>query len=142
MNKLKAYGIALYKNENNTIKLLLCKSILSNSRWGFLKGVVDDNDTTPKQTAQREFQEESGIFINQNLLTKYFYQENEEKDIGIYLVDATNLDYIDKYFKDDKLLSKYICNENDEVKFFDINSLPLFKKKQQRLLEDICKYLD
>jgi len=141
MEKVKAYGIALYKKENHTIKLLLCKSIFSKTRWGFLKGVVDDGDQTPKQTAQREFQEESGILINQNLLTKYFYQENDEKDIGIYLVNATKLDYINKYFKNDKLLSKYICRENDKVEFFDINNLPLFKKKQQRLLEDICKYV-
>ena len=98
MNKLKAYGIALYKHEDSTVKLLLCKSIRSDSKWGFLKGAVDRNDTTPKGTAQREFQEESGIFIHQYLLTKYFYQENEEKDIGIYLVDATKLDYIFKYF--------------------------------------------
>ncbi len=142
MKKLRAYGIALYKKDQYTTKLLLCKSILSTSRWGFLKGVVDENDQTPKQTAQREFQEESGIFINQDLLNKYFYQENDEKDIGIYLVDATRLDYINKYFKNDILLKKYLCSENSEVKFFDISSLPLFKKKQQRLLKDICKYLD
>ncbi len=137
MNKLKAYGIALCKHEDSTVKLLLCKSIRSDSKWGFLKGAVDRNDTTPKGTAQREFQEESGIFIHQNLLTKYFYQENEEKDIGIYLVDATKLDYIFKYFKGDKLLAKYICDENEQVRFFDISNLPKFKKNQKEILKQI-----
>jgi len=44
INKIKAYGIALYIKKNNSTKLLLCKSINSNTKWGFLKGVEDDND--------------------------------------------------------------------------------------------------
>jgi len=142
INKIKAYGIAIYIKKNNSTKLLLCKSINSNTKWGFLKGVEDDNDLTPKQTAQREFEEESGIYIQQNLLTKYFYQENEDKDIGIYLVNASKLDYINEFFKNDYLLEKYLCDENDIVKFFDINDLPPFKKKQIKLLSHIIDYLE
>ncbi|MBT3280518.1 MAG: NUDIX domain-containing protein [Campylobacteraceae bacterium] len=142
INKIKAYGIALYIKKNNSTKLLLCKSINSNTKWGFLKGVEDDNDLTPKQTAQREFEEESGIYIQQNLLTKYFYQENEDKDIGIYLVNASKLDYINKFFKNDYLLEKYLCDENEIVKLFDIHNLPPFKKKQIKLLSHIIDYLE
>jgi 8-oxo-dGTP pyrophosphatase MutT (NUDIX family) len=140
-NKIKAYGIALYIKDNNSIKLLLCKSISSINRWGFLKGGEEKDDQTPKQTAIREFKEESGISIDQSLLNKYFYQINDEKDIGIYLVDATNLKYINKYFKNGLLLNKYLCKENSQVKFFDIDTLPEFKKKQNKILNKIIKDL-
>jgi len=50
MKKIKAYGVCLYLKTKNSYKILLCKSIKSEHRWGFLKGVALNNETS-KQTA-------------------------------------------------------------------------------------------
>jgi ADP-ribose pyrophosphatase YjhB (NUDIX family) len=140
MSKIKAYGICLYKIKKNKIEILLCKSTKSKDKWGFLKGVKELNETK-QQTAKREFQEESNIKIDTKHFEQYFEQTNETKDIGIYLVDAHNLN-IDLYFIDNILIDYYLSWENQEVKFFDISSLPLFKKKQSKLILQICKFLN
>ncbi len=142
MNKIKAYGLALYKKENNKISLLLCKSINSKQKWGLLKGGQELKDITAKRTAQREFKEESGITVDIDLFGKYFFQDNPDKFIGIYLVDSSNIKNIDHYFdQDGELYRQYLSWENTEVKFFDIDDLPQIKKKQKLLLLDIIKYL-
>ena len=63
MSKSKAYGICIYKVENKSIKILLCKSVNSKEKWGFLKGIALKYEQH-KRTAQREFFEESSIFVN------------------------------------------------------------------------------
>lgn len=140
MDKIKAYGICLYKKESKCIKVLLCKSTLSKNRWGFLKGVQDNNESDT-QTAIREFQEESGILVEKKYLEKLFAQKNETKDIGIYLVNYKNIPKVEKYFDNDKLYDEYICWENSQVKFFDIEKLPQIKTKQETLTQEIVKYL-
>ena len=35
MEKIKAYGICLYKYKKDSIQVLLCKSVNSSERWGF-----------------------------------------------------------------------------------------------------------
>jgi ADP-ribose pyrophosphatase YjhB (NUDIX family) len=142
MKKIKAYGIALYINTTKTTKLLLCKSINSKSKWGFLKGIKHPLDIIPKDTARREFKEESGINIMQKNIGKYFYQENNYKDIGIYLVNGTNIEDINSFFEDDILLKKYNSDENSEVKFFDINNLPKIKNNQSKILNYILLELN
>jgi ADP-ribose pyrophosphatase YjhB (NUDIX family) len=142
MKKIKAYGIALYLNTTKTTKLLLCKSINSKSKWGFLKGVNHPLDKTPKDTARREFKEESNINIKQKHIGKYFYQENNYKDIGIYLVNGKNIEDINNFFKDDILLKKYNSDENSEVKFFNINNLPKIKNNQSKILDNILLELN
>ena len=139
MDKIKAYGICLYKKESNTIKLLLCKSVTSQNKWGFLKG-VEEQDELKIDTALREFYEESGILVQKKHLENYFEQENETKDIGIFLVNYDTIGGIKKFFSGEKLLSKFLSWENTQVKFFDIDNLPLFKKKQQKLVKDIIQY--
>lgn len=138
--KLKAYGICLYKKQNDEIKILLCKSIKSNRKWGFLKGGCEAKES-PKDTAIREFQEESSIIIRNNFLEDYFEQVNEKKDIGIFLVNYSNIKGIDRYFDGDKLLEKYLSWENTQAKFFNIKKLPKIKNKQDKLVEDIIVYL-
>ncbi|MEA3513540.1 MAG: NUDIX domain-containing protein [Campylobacterota bacterium] len=137
--KIKAYGICLYKIDKFSTKLLLCKSITSNERWGFLKGGEEEGETKI-QTALREFEEESNIKVSPVYLEKYFEQINTEKDIGIYLVNYDKINNIEKYFIDDKLLSSNLSWENSSVKFFDIKSLPLIKKKQQKIMLEIVQY--
>jgi len=138
--KIKAFGISLYKIEKNSVNILLCKSIASKSRWGFLKGVQDKGESD-FQTAIREFKEESSINIEKKYFEKYFEQKNLEKDIGIYLVNYNNIQNIEKYFSNNKLLKKYLSWENSDAQFFDISKLPNIKKKQSKLVRDIVTYL-
>ena len=140
MGKEKAYGILLYKVEKKSIKVLLCKSVKSLDRWGCLKGVVSGNES-PKECAKREFKEECGINIETYLFEEYFFQENDEKDIGIWIVNAKKINTLDEYFIEDKLIERYLSWENSKVKFFDINELPDIKKKQKTLAKDIKDFL-
>lgn len=138
--KIKAYGVCLYKKEFNHTKILLCKSTLSKEKWGFLKG-VQENFELKEETAIREFKEESSIIISISNLEKYFEQINDDKDIGIFLVDYYKLPMIDQYFFQDKLYKKYLSWENSDVEFFSIDSLPKIKKKQKHLTKEIIAYL-
>ena len=141
MAKIKAYGVLLYKIEDNSIKILLCKSVKSLDRWGCLKGVILKNEN-PKECAKREFKEECGITVETYLFEKYFSQENEEKDIGIWIVNASKVENLDSYFAKDKLLDNYLSWENSKVKFFDLNDLPKIKKKQTLLVSKIKDFLE
>ncbi|AXX91743.1 NUDIX hydrolase [Malaciobacter molluscorum LMG 25693] len=142
-NHVKAYGIALYKLENNnSIKLLLCKSSKSENRWGFLKGMQQKAESA-KECAKREFLEESGIKVDIDFFEEYFEQINKEKDIGIWLVNAKNIKDLDIYFNDEgKIFDKFISPENSKVKYFDLNKLPQFKKKQKNLIVKIKGFLE
>lgn len=138
--KIKAYGISLYKIEKNSIKVLLCKSVTSKNRWGFLKGGQEKGETN-FQTATREFFEESSIHIETKYFEHYFEQKNDKKDIGIYLVNYNNIKGIMKYFTEDILQKKYLSWENKDVKFFSIDELPRIKKKQNRVVQEVIEYL-
>ena len=140
MTKVEAYGICLYKKEKNSIKILLCKSVQSFERWGFLKG-VKESDESPKQTAAREFMEESGICVKIDMLEVQVFQKNDKKDIGIYLVNANKIKDLEKYFFGDELHKHYLSWENSRVKFFDIKKLPKIKKKQILIAKQIKNIL-
>ena len=140
MEKIKAYGLCLYKFKEDSIKVLLCKSVNSNERWGFLKGVTI-NGEQPHETALREFEEESSISISPEYLENFFIQKNDLKNIGIYLVNYKNISHVDKYFDNEVLYTEHLSSENSEVKFFDIKQLPLIKKKQKYLTQEILNYL-
>ncbi|MFA7084031.1 MAG: NUDIX domain-containing protein [Arcobacteraceae bacterium] len=136
MSKVKAYGLCIYKIKNKSVKILLCKSVASNEKWGFLKGVSLKYEDK-KRCAQREFFEESSIFVEEEMFENYFEQSNDEKDIGIWLVNHNNIKDIEDYFLDDVLGNNFLSNENSKVKFFDINNLPKIKKKQLQLIKEI-----
>jgi len=140
LEKIRAYGICLYKIEQNTVKILLCKSVKSKDRWGFLKGVALKNELA-EETALREFEEESSILIHHNDLEKFFIQINEFKNIGLFTVNADKVSHLSKYFDNEVLYKKYLSSENSAVEFFDINELPLIKKKQQGVMKEIINFL-
>ncbi len=140
MGKAKAYGILLYKLEKNSAKILLCKSVKSLDKWGCLKGVQFCNETA-KECAKREFFEECGIKVETYLFENYFFQENEDKDVGIWIVNAKKIIGINRYFNEDKLHDTYLSWENSKVKFFNIKDLPLIKRKQKNLIKDIKDFL-
>lgn len=135
-NHFKAYGVVLYLLEEEDIKILLCKSVRSKERWGCLKG-LKEKDETAYQCAKREFYEESSIDVDVALFEDYFEQKNKEKDIGVWIVNANNVDNLDEMFFEYKLKENHLSWENAKVKFFSIYDLPLIKKKQEKLISKI-----
>jgi ADP-ribose pyrophosphatase YjhB (NUDIX family) len=140
MAKKYAYGVCLYKLENNDIKILLCKSVKSYNRWGCLKGVKTSTETA-LECAKREFFEESSINVDISFFEEYFDQINLEKDVGIWLVNANKLPNIEEYFLEDKLLDNHLSWENSKVKFFSIYDLPKIREKQVKLVSKISDFL-
>jgi ADP-ribose pyrophosphatase YjhB (NUDIX family) len=141
MSLVKAYGICLYKKTKNSYKILLCQSIDNADKWGFLKGTKRENET-PRKAAVREFSEESGINIDGKKLEDFFYQKNNNKDVGIFMLDGGSIKNLDTYFDKDKLKKRYICAENGQVRFFDIEDLPKIKTKQQLLVKKVLLALN
>ena len=118
----------------------MCKSVSSSDKWGCLKGLIEKNETK-ERCAKREFFEESSIRVNINTFEKYFEQKNEEKDIGVWIVNAKNIKDIEKYFIENKLQNNYLSWENSSAKFFDIRELPKIRKKQKLLVLEITDFL-
>jgi ADP-ribose pyrophosphatase YjhB (NUDIX family) len=137
----KAYGVVPYLVSQNDIKILLCKSVLSKDKWGCLKG-MKEKDENAYECAQRELFEESSIKVEIGLFENYFEQVNLEKDIGIWLVNASNIEGLDEMFFEDKLKSNYLSWENSKVKFFSLDKLPSIRKKQINLINDIKNFLE
>lgn len=137
---IKAYGVLPYLVENNDIKILLCKSVMSLDKWGCLKGVKHEKETA-FECAKRELFEESSIDIDIALFEEYFEQINLNKDIGIWLVNASNIENFKALFSDYKLKSNYLSWENSKVRFFSLDDLPLLKKKQVNLINEVKDFL-
>ena len=133
---IKAYGVVPYIVKGNNIKILLCLSVASKNKWGCLKGTKNKNETA-YECAKREFLEESSIDVEIALFEDYFEQINIDKDIGIWLVNAKNIDNLEKYFSDDSLKNSYLSWENSKVKFFSLSNLPRIKNKQITLIKEI-----
>ena len=137
---IKAYGVVPYIVKGNNIKILLCLSVASKNKWGCLKGTKNKNETA-YECAKREFLEESSIDVEIALFEDYFEQINIDKDIGIWPVNAKNIDNLEKYFSDDSLKNSYLSWENSKVKFFSLNNLPRIKNKQVNLIKEITDSL-
>ena len=137
---VKAYGIVPYYVKGDDIKILLCKSVASKDRWGCLKGTKTRNETA-YECAKREFFEESSISVDVALFEEYFEQLNDDKDVGIWLVNFKNIENIEKYFTNDTLKEQYLSWENSEVRFFSIYKLPKIKNKQKDLIKNIKDFL-
>ncbi len=136
----KAYGVVPYLDLEGEIKILLCKSVASKNKWGCLKGSKEKNETA-YECAQREFYEESSIAVDIALFEDYFEQINLNKDIGVWLVNAHNIEGLEEFFLEDKLKSNYLSWENSKVKFFSLDELPVIKKKQIKLVDQIKDFL-
>ncbi|WP_419770247.1 MAG: NUDIX domain-containing protein [Candidatus Marinarcus sp.] len=140
MDKIKAYGVCIYKIKGNTTKILLCKSVKSQEKWGCLKG-MSLRFEEPKDCARREFFEESSIKVSTDVFEEYFEQTNKTKDVGIWLVNAKNVEDIEDFFYEDTLGNNYLSWENSKVKFFNIDKLPEIKTKQKMLIQEIKSFL-
>ncbi|MFA9373771.1 MAG: NUDIX domain-containing protein, partial [Poseidonibacter sp.] len=118
----------------------LCKSVASKDKWGCLKGLKDKTETA-YECAQRELFEESSIKVEIGLFEDYFEQINIEKDIGIWLVNARNIEGLEDMFLQNKLKENYLSWENSKVKFFSLDDLPNIRKKQKKLIKEIKGFL-
>lgn len=136
----KAYGVLPYLVSENDVKILLCKSVASKDKWGCLKGTKNKEESA-YECAKREFFEESSISVEIALFEEYFEQINIDKDIGIWLINAKNIEGLEEYFIEDKLKSNYLSWENSKVKFFSLDDLPLIKRKQLTLITEIKDFL-
>ena len=137
---VKAYGVVPYLVEKNDVKILLCKSVMSRDKWGCLKGLKLEKESD-FECARREFFEESSIDVETALFEDYFEQINLEKDVGIWLVNANNIENLDEKFTDYRLKNNYLSWENSKVKFFSLDDLPPIKKKQIKLVSEIKDFL-
>ncbi|WP_121628702.1 NUDIX domain-containing protein [Poseidonibacter antarcticus] len=137
---IKAYGVVPYLVTQNDIKILLCKSVKSKDKWGCLKG-LKEKDENAYECAQRELFEESSIKVEIGIFEDYFEQINLEKDIGVWLVNASNIEGLESMFVNEKLKNNYLSWENSKVKFFSIYDLPDIRSKQIILVEEITKSL-
>ncbi len=133
---IESFGITIIKESFDKKKILLCKSATSYTKWGFVKGKAK-KDEIPKHTAMREFKEETGITIDYKHLRDIYLATYDDKNIGIYLVYMDDVVDIEKYFKKEKLKSKFMDMENSEVGFFDIDELPPIKEKQKEIIRQI-----
>ena len=141
MSHTKTYGIVPYIVTKKGVKILLCLDVASNNKWGCLKGTKVKNETA-FMCAKREFFEESSISIDIELFEEYFEQINQEKDIGVWLVNASNIENMDRYFNGNTLKSEYLSWENSKVKFFSLKKLPKIKSMQKKLVSEIKDFLD
>lgn len=137
---IKAYGVLPYLVEKDDVKILLCKSVMSKDNWGCLKG-LKEKDETDFECAKRELYEESSINIDIALFEDYFEQINIDKDIGIWLVNANNIENFNELFISYKLKNNFLSWENSKVKFFSLDNLPSIKKKQVTLIKEIKGFL-
>jgi len=141
MENVKTYGIVPYLVEKKDIKILLCLGVASETKWGCLKGSKARNESA-LECAKREFFEESSILIDVALFEEYFEQINAGKDIGVWLVNSSNIEGISEYFDKNELKKEYLSWENLKVEFFSLKKLPKIKKKQKKLIKNIKDFLE
>lgn len=137
---VKTYGVVPYIIKDGNIKILLCLSVASKEKWGCLKG-SKNKDESAYDCAKRELFEESSLHVEAALFENYFEQINIDKDVGVWLVNADNIEDLDNYFIEDTLKTNYLSWENSKVKFFSLNKLPRIKNKQVNLVKEIKDFL-
>jgi len=130
--KEKSYGVCLYRIVNNEFYILLNRTS-SVSELNFFKGKIENNET-PKETAIREFKEETNVLLEQKFLEKYFYSYQKRKDIGIYLYQYENIQNPNFNFCEKEIYS---------ANWYKLSMLEdkHFSKNQRKLFNDILLYL-
>ncbi len=86
----KSYGVIPCRHTTDGWEFLLIEDFRGN--WGFPKGHPEPGEE-PKETAERELQEETGLFIKQWLDTppitmQYTYSEKHEKEVTLFFADV------------------------------------------------------
>lgn len=127
-----SYGISpYYIDDDNKVYVMVSKSS-KDSLYGFVKGKIEDKETT-KECAVREFKEETSISLNKKNLENYFCQKNKKKDIGIFLIDRFGINFV---------IEEKLNKELYSIEFLELNYdlYYMFEKNQKQILNDVCLY--
>jgi len=138
---IKSYGIAPYLVKENKIYIFLCRASDSRYKWGFLKGTKSVKET-PKECAVREFYEESKIIVDDKNFEEYFEQDNDRKDVGVWIINSQHIKNLDSFLnKNLTLKAKYRSKEISEAAFFDIDEFPPIKNNQYQMMFKVVDFL-
>ena len=136
MAKEHSYGLAPYSIMNGYFYILLNKTS-ERSYFNFFKGKIENNESI-EDCAQREFQEETGVFVDKKDFEGYYFQKSPRKDIGIYLVDWAKYQHVPFHFQEKEIWSatwvqlKNIETSKNQQEI--INKIELdFKPRKQQL---------
>ena len=85
----KKIGAGIFAIDKNSGKILLCQRGLDTSfseMWAVFGGTFEERDGTPKQTAKREFFEETGCVVDYKISREpFFLNSNRFIDFYTYL---------------------------------------------------------
>ena len=85
----KKIGAGIFAIDKNSGKILLCQRGLDTSfseMWAVFGGTFEEKDGTPKQTAKREFFEETGCVVDYKISREpFFLNSNRFIDFYTYL---------------------------------------------------------
>jgi len=142
MAKVTSCGIVPIRKNGDKIEILLGQP--SNGGFygmGFLKGQVEKGETH-LEAAFREFAEESGDLdvelFNENIS---FMQDNPKKKIFIWPAKVPHSDINMAKITEDGIVPEH-DHENELIKFFDIEDLPMVFKNQQEILKELLVFID
>lgn len=141
MPKIISCGIVPIRKNNEDIEILLCKPTNSGLYgMGFLKGQIEENESL-LDAAKREFCEESGglevSIINETL---YFIQNNPKKKIYIWPATVQQSKVNDIKINSFGEVPEH-DHENELIKFYPINNLPIMFKNQQQILDELLSFI-
>ena len=111
MPHVKSCGAIIFRREDDKVYYLLVRHVGESDYWGFVKGIVED-DETEIDTAVREIQEETGIedlkfkdcfrgterYSPEEGVTKdavYFLAETSEKEIRLALEELDKYEWLE-----------------------------------------------
>ena len=148
----RSSGILVYKKENKNIKVFLCHPggpYWENTHlhsWGIPKGELDENETL-KETAIREFKEETNLEVDSDI--KFLYTKKvsnnklvtifiKEKDLDLSKCKSNTFEL--EWPKDSKTINTY--PENDKFEWIDIDeAYDLIFPQQQIFLNKLKELL-
>lgn len=153
----KSAGVLVYRKKNNKIEILLVHpggpfwQNKDENSWSIPKGEIEDEDVNLKKTAIREFEEETGLKINEEDKEKMFYlgevkSTNKilyvfilEKDFGDDFEIKSNLIEIEWPPKSGKFIK---IPEVDKAGYFDLETAKIkLVNYQKEIVEIISKII-
>lgn len=135
MIKEYSAGAVIYKKENQQLKYLLVQSV-KNNHWGFPKGHLEGVET-PKQAAQREVLEETGLQpkFDFNFIQKTEYSLNKfrRKQVTFYLAEYLPGQKV-KLQVEEILASKWVTFAQAKAYLLEHDKMKILAKAQEYLL--------
>jgi ADP-ribose pyrophosphatase YjhB (NUDIX family) len=135
-------GIAPIRIHDGKIQILLGQPVDSGFYGlGFLKGQVEENETT-FHAAKREFAEESGNLdvevFDEDIV---FMQDNPRKKIFIWPAKVLHTENNTKKVDDFGVVTEHDA-ENEFVQFFDIEEMPMVFRNQQDIVDELLIFIE